>query len=238
MKYWLRFGSGDPRTYGGLSPTFLIFKTADGTNITPPAIAEVSGTSCGLYAFEWGTTTSIGFLADAATTSPGSTGRYVSGSLDPSDRISEYGTTLLAIGTTNFALGTTNVALGTTNVALGTTNVALGTTSVALGLTNVGFGTTNVALGTTAIAIGTTAISYLSGLTTTLAGIGSTASSFGSTSVDPVDVFGYLKRIQEHLEGNEVYIKSTGILSISSRGSSTLLATKTLTNSVSTVIKS
>jgi hypothetical protein len=258
--YWLRFGSGDPRVYGGLSPTFLIFKDSSGTNVTPPAISEVSGTSTGLYAFTWGTTTSIGFLADAATTSPGTTGRYVSGSLDPVDRMDEVGTTLVAIGTTLNAIGTTGIAIGTTGIAIGTTavsygllNFGLGTTNVALGTTNSALGTTNVALGTTSVALGITAIgygvtnlavgttiqSYLSGASSPwLLSLGTTASSFGSTSADPVDIYGYLKRIQENLEGNEVYIKSSGVLSISTRGSSTLLATKTLTNSVSLVTKS
>jgi hypothetical protein len=46
--YYMRFGSGDPRTYTGVAATFLLFKTSDGTNITPPGITEVpSGT--GIY---------------------------------------------------------------------------------------------------------------------------------------------------------------------------------------------
>ena len=206
--YFLRFGSGDPRTYAGMAPTFLMFKKSDNTNVTPPSISEV-GTSSGIFTFDWGTTQPICFLADAATTSPGSDLRYVTGSLDPSDRADEYGTTLTAIGTSGVALGTTSVALGTTSVALGNTIVALVT----------GIGNT------------------LSVLNTNIGGIGSTASSFGDSSTDPVDLFGYLKRILETREGNESFIKSTGVLSIYSRGSSTLLATKTIANSISAVIK-
>lgn len=329
--YYLRFGSGDPRTLTGLSPTFLIF-SQNGSNVTPPSIAEVTGAT-GLYSFAWGTTTSIVFLADAATTSPGVSGRYVVGALDPVDRVDEVGTTLVAIGTSNIALGTTNAALGTTavsyglinnqqgstifalgttavalgvtNVALGTTNIALdtnigttlvaiGNTAIALGTTNIAYGvtvvaigttltagqinlgstlvaigntaitgignqgstlvaigntaisigTTNVALGTTNVAIGTTITAIatsLMALSTSLnvviAGIGSTASSFGTDIADPVDLFGYLKRIQENLEGNQSFVKLAGALSIYSRNSSQLIASKTITNSASTVIK-
>jgi hypothetical protein len=182
-------------------------------------------------------------LADAATTSPGSAGRYVFGALDPADRSDEYGTTLTAIGVTLTAIGTSNIALGTTNVALGTSNIALGTSNYAYGTSITYYipnhlGATVVAIGNTSIAIGTTIYSYLSGVSSPfLLGIGSTASSFGSTTVDPVDLFGYMKRIQENLEGNNTFIKNTGVLSVYSRGSSTLLATKTVTNSATTVIK-
>lgn len=282
--YYMRFGSGDPRTYTGLSPTFLIF-SQNGTNVTPPSIAEVTGAT-GIYSFSWGTTTSIAFLADAATTSPGSSGRYVVGSLDPADRIDEvgstliaFGTTLVAIGTSNIALGTTNVALGTTNVAIGTSNISLGTTNVALGTSNIALGTTNFALGTTAVAIGTSSIalgttavaigtsnialgttnialgtsnvalgtSNFAANTTLLAmgtsnayiiaSIGSSNSSFGTNTTDPTDLFGYLKRVQELLEGNNTYTKSTGVLDIYSRGSSQLLREKTFANNSTQVTK-
>lgn len=235
--YFLSFGSGDPRQFAGLAPTFLMFKLSNNTNVTPPSISEI-GTSSGIFTFDWGTTTPIAFLADAATTSPGPTARYVVGSLDPSDRADEYGITLTAIGTSNIALGTTNVALGTTNVALGITNFALGTTAVAIGSTGVAIGTTAVAIGISGIALGNTILSYMAGLSSpVLIAIGSTSSSFGSTSSDPVDLFGYLKRLLENFEGNETFIKSTGALSIYTRGSSTLLAVKTIANSVSAVIK-
>lgn len=213
--YILRFGFGDPRTYTGLAPTMLIFADNAGATIAPPAITEAL-TGSGIYKFSYGTTVPISFLADAATTSPGPQGRYVVGSIDPADRADEYGTTLVAIGTTNVALGTTAVALGTTAVALGITNVALGTSAVALG--------------TTILANGTS-------LNVVVAGLGSTASSFGTSSADPVDLFGYMKRILENLEGNQTFTKPSGSLAIYSRGSSTLLTTKTIANSVSLVTK-
>jgi len=254
VNYLLQFGSGDPRPFTGLAPTFLIFKDVAGNNVTAPGITEIPS-STGLYYFTWGTTTNISFLADAATTSPGAAGRYIAGMLDPSDRISEYGNTLIAIGTTSVALGTTNVALGTTNVALGTTNVALGTTNVALGTTNFALGTTNVALGTSANAgigfVGTTLVAQgatvvaigntLAALGATigpigislLALIGTTASSFAT----PVDLFGYLKRLRELAEGNEQFVKGTGVLTMLDRAGSVTLAQKTVSNNASLVTK-
>jgi hypothetical protein len=223
--YWLRFGFGDPRVYTGLAPTLLIFKDNSGTNVTPPSVAEV-GSGTGLYAFSFGTTVPIGFLADAATTSPGAAGRYVAGSIDPADRADEYGNTLVAIGTTNIALGTANSAIGTTILA----SIPSGLTLTALGNSLVALGTTNVALSTTILANSSTIVVVVSGL-------GSTASSFGDSTTDPVDLFGYIKRTLEILEGNQSYIKPSGALSIYSRGSSVLLASKTITNSVTTVIK-
>lgn len=254
VNYLIQFGTGDPRNFTGLNATFLVFKDVGGNNVTAPGITEIpSGT--GLYYFTWGTSHSIFFLADAATTSPGTAGRYVAGNLDPSDRISEYGNTLVAIGTSNIALGTTNVALGTTGVALGTTNVALGVTNVALGTTNVALGTSNIALGTTGIAttnaVGTTLVAQgativaigntLSALGATigpigislLALIGTTASSFAT----PVDLFGYLKRLRELAEGNEEFVKGTGVLTMLDRTGGTTLAQKTISNNASLVTK-
>lgn len=68
--------------------------------------------------------------------------------------------------------------------------------------------------------------------------VGYITDSFGSTSVDPSSALGYLKRVQEFLEGNAVFTKSTGVWTISSRGSSTLLKSKTLTDTASTATKS
>lgn len=173
--YFLRFGFGDPRSYSGLAPTLLQFTQYDGTAITPPAVTEnynVSGgvtTGTGIYKFTWNPTLPISFLADAATTSPGSDGRYVVGSLDPVDAINEQ-------------------------------------------LTNASFAVNSPAIGTT-------------------------ASSFGSDVSDPVDIFGYMKRILENLEGNQTFNKTSGAFAISTRGS-TLLATKTVVNSVTMVTRS
>lgn len=272
--YSMRFGSGDPRTYTGLAPTFLIFvRASDGQTIAPPGITERL-TGSGLYQFDWGTTQPIAFLADAATTTPGTTGRYVSGSIDPADRADEYGNTLIAIGTSNIALGTTSIALGTTAVALGTTAVALGTTNVALGITAVSYdaaqglstfalGVTSVALGTSSVALGTSIYALEQTLGTTvvaigntsialgntnlaIAGIGgtlsvtigSTSSLIGDSSTDPTTLFGYLKRLGELYQGQQQYVKSTGVLTMLDRTGATTLATRTIANNASLVAKS
>jgi hypothetical protein len=253
--YSMQFGVGDPRTYTGLAPTMLIFANlATGATVAAPAISEAL-TGSGIYKFTWGTTTPIAFLADAATTSPGSQGRYVVGQIDPADRADEYGTTLVAFGTTLFGQGSTNFALGTTSVAIGTTLLGFGSTLMGFGATSVALGTTNVALaisnysfatmifaglvnqGSTIVGIGTTLLGIGSSVAVLAAGIGSTASTFGSSSADPVDLFGYMKRIQENLEGNSSFTKLSGAWSIYSRGSSQLLASKTVANNSSQVIK-
>jgi hypothetical protein len=75
------------------------------------------------------------------------------------------------------------------------------------------------------------------GVSGIIASLGSTASSFGSTSVDPGTVYGYLKRLQEFNEGNSSFTKSSGVWDVYSRGSSTLLAEKTITQSTTSVTK-
>jgi len=63
--------------------------------------------------------------------------------------------------------------------------------------------------------------------------IGFGSDSFGSTLTDPSTLFGFAKRAQETAEGNANFNKSTQVWSVSSRGSSTLLFTKTLSNTAS-----
>lgn len=208
--YTAQFGSGDPRGFTGLAPTFLTFyNLATGTTNTPPSIAETITGKTGIYTFSYGTTQPISFLLDAATTSPGSSGRYVAGQLDPSDRADEYGNTLSAYGLSMLALGTTGVALGTTAVALGTTAVALGNTAVAQGISGAVFGL-----------------------------IGNTSSSIGSTAIDPTTVFGFLMRSQQFSEGNQTYVKTSGVLDVYTKGYSTLLVEKTITDTSTQTTKS
>src|SRR4051812_29867765 len=85
------------------------------------------------------------------------------------------------------------------------------------------FGTTLVALGTTNIGLGTTLSGIGFSLTASVASLGSTGSTFGGLCIDPIYIFGYVKRIQEFLESNAAIDKSTGAWSLYSRGSSTLL---------------
>lgn len=68
--------------------------------------------------------------------------------------------------------------------------------------------------------------------------LGYNSDSFGSTGADPSTVFGYAKRQQELIEGNAVFNKSTGVWDMYSRGSSTLLREKTLTNTTTQATKS
>ena len=103
----------------------------------------------------------------------------------------------------------------------------LGNTLLA-GISNLTVGISSIASGITAISPG---ISGLAGL------IGTTASSYGSTSIDPSSVFGYLQRLQEWNEGNSTFNKSTSLWDVFSRGSSTLLAEKTLVDSSGIVSK-
>lgn len=244
--YVLNFASANSTLTSGLAPTMVMFAIAStGATLVAPGISE-SPTGWGLYTFQWGTTTAIVFLCDGATSGLGNF-RYIKGSLDPADRADEYGNTLTAIGLTLTAslpagLGQTIVAIGNTSIALGTSNLALGTTNVALGTTNVAIGTTIYALeqsiGTSIIAMGTTIAGIGTSLSITIPEIGTVGSTFGGSGSDPIDLFGYLKRIQENLEGNSTYVKQTGVWDIYSRGSSSLLIAKTITNGTSTVSKS
>lgn len=68
--------------------------------------------------------------------------------------------------------------------------------------------------------------------------VGTTDDSFGTTLTDPSTVIGYLKRNLEFQEGDANFTKSTGTWDIYSRGSSTLLREKTLTNTSSQANKS
>ncbi len=244
--YYVRFGSGDPRTFSALAPTFLTFNTY-GTAVTPPGITSVIGAT-GFYAFQYGVTTPIVFLIDGATTGLDNSVRYVVGAIDPADRSDEYNTTLTAMSTsllaqssTLFSLGTSGIALGSTNVALGTLNLAQGTSIVAIGVTGLAYDASLISLGNTAVALGMTISSLIAQGTTNTAElllrVGTTLSSFGSTSVDPGDLFGFLKRAQEFREGDQSFAKTTGQWDISTRGG-TLLISKSLSNSSTAVTKS
>lgn len=227
--YTIQFGSGDPRGLTGLAPTFLSFvNLATGTTATPPSISETISGKTGLYVFQYGVTQPMSFLIDAATTSPGSIARYVTGQIDPADRSDEYGNTLQAFSATLTAqltnTGTTLVAIGSTQFAFGQTLVALGSTNSAnisgIGSTLVGIGNTQFAFGQSLVSLGTT----LSGV------LGTSASSIGSTSIDPTTAMGFLMRAQELAEGNNTYTKATGILDLFTRGG-TLLREKTIADS-------
>ncbi len=85
--------------------------------------------------------------------------------------------------------------------------------------------------GATLIGVGSALTSLGSSMASMASFIGTVGSTFGSSTVDPSTIFGFLKRAQEVAEGNDVYTKATGVMTISSRGSSTLLASKTIADS-------
>lgn len=240
--FGIAFSQTDPRTYPSLAPTFLTFQSmVDGSAITPPGVTQLSVT--GIYFFNYTPTIPIYFLLDGITTS--TLDRYVYGILDPLHRVDEVAATLIALGNSGLALGTTAVAIGTSNIALGTTAVAIGTTGVALGTTSVALGITGVALGNSGVALGTTAVALATSIMAGVANIslqsgeilnriGATTSSFGTSAVDPGDLYGYLKRVQEFLEGDKTFTKTSGVWDVKSRGGS-LLVSKTMSNSSSTV---
>ena len=153
--YWLTFGSGDPRPYTGLSPTFVIFSAQGLTNIIGPTITELPPGS-GFYHFQYGATQALVFLADGGP-SLSSGDRYNKAALDPIQAIDQQ--------------------------------------------------------------------------------IGFQTDSFGSTSTDPSTLWGSAKRLLEFFEGDSIYTKATGIWQLFNRGQTTLLRTKTLTNTTSSAGK-
>lgn len=285
--YTVAFGSGDPRSYTGLSPTLLIFVNASsGATLVAPTFSEAL-TGSGIYKFAYGTTTPIAFLADAATTSPGALGRYVTGQIDPADRSDEYGTTIVAIGTSNIALGTTNVALGTSisaqgvsisaqgvsilafgvsTLAFGSTLTGFGTsltasqvsiagqgTSItaqgvsitaqgvsltAQGVSLFAFGTSTISFGVSLVALGNTILASTGTGSTLVVTIGTTASLIGNSTTDPSDLFGYVKRIAELIQGQQLFTKGSGVLDLYDRTGATLLTVRTVSNNASLVTKS
>lgn len=83
-------------------------------------------------------------------------------------------------------------------------------------------GSTITAIGNTLLSIGGSFIGA-----SVVAAIGSLADSFGTTLTDPTSVFGFLKRIQENLEGNSVFTKSSGVWQTWCRGNTHVLGAST-----------
>ncbi len=230
------FNQSNPSNYPSLAPTFLTFMNMlTGGTITPPGITQLAFT--GIYMFPHSTTTPFYFILDGITVST-STDRYVYGVLGSIQQVdiqlSNLSSTLASYNSTAIAYSSTLTAYSSTLVALGTTNIALGTTNIAIGTSNIALGTTAVALGTTILSLESISSSLITDISSR---IGTTASSFGSTSVDPGDLFGFMKRNQEFLEGDQTFNKVTGAWDISSRGG-TLLIEKTLSQTASSVTKS
>lgn len=225
--YWVTFTTGLPSTISGLTPTFVQFCKFDGTTLASPSISEPV-TGSGLYMFSYTPSFSIAFTIDGFTTSLAAASRYIKGSLDPIDQIdsllTQQGSTLLQINTNLTAQGSSLLAIGSTLSKVDLDVLAVGTTLVAQGSTIVGMGNTLGAMGNTLLAIGTS-------LTVIVSGLGSTASLIGDNVTNPVDLFGYIKRVSNFLEGVQIFTKTSGIWQIYDRTGATLLDNKTITES-------
>lgn len=99
--YLLRFGSGNPAGFAGLSPTFTVFVNTGGSLIAnAPGVTEIP-VSTGLYWFQYAATLPIFFVVDGGS-SLSSTQRYITGILDPIQSVDQkvgldydtYGTTI------------------------------------------------------------------------------------------------------------------------------------------------
>lgn len=249
--YWFAFGGGTASIYSGLQPTFITFMNDSGSGIVAPGITEIA--SKGLYLCQYAATQTIVFTLDGFTTSMAATDRFINGVFDPYDL---FGATLNAVyvqGITNTsyslsnqslqfafgfsltAIGNTNTAIGMSIAAQGISITAQGVSITAQGVTNIAywgyFGSSFTAQGTTLVGIGGAVNSIGFSLSSIGLAIGTTASSYGSTSVDPVDLYGFMKRCQEFNEGNKTYTKATGLLDYFIRGGATLLREKTVSDS-------
>lgn len=227
--YGVRLGAiENGSSFTGLSPTMsLVWAMVTGTTLPGVAVTEITQNQ-GFYYFQYGATSPVMFRIDFGTGLAGGL-RYVEGLLDPVQSVDQslanQGTTLTAIGVTSSATGTTLVATGGTLVAIGNS------------LSVLSVGSTLNALGSTLSAIGSSLSGIGSTITQFATYLGTTSSTFGTTATDPATMFGYLKRIQENLEGNSTFTKATGVFDIYSRGSSTLLIEKTIAQSTVSVTK-
>jgi hypothetical protein len=94
--FGLQFGSGNPQTNAGLSPTFIMFRAqgistypAGVTDMIGPTISEM-GVSSGIYTFQFAPSPTfiIAFTADGGA-ALATADRYVTGILDPIAAVDE-----------------------------------------------------------------------------------------------------------------------------------------------------
>ena len=86
--YGIKFGTGNPASFTGLSPTFTIFKSMpSGADLAAPFISEIP-TNTGLYQFQYAPTLPISFVCDGGV-SLAANNRFVSGILDPIQAVDE-----------------------------------------------------------------------------------------------------------------------------------------------------
>ena len=210
--YWISFGAS---AVSGLAPTFIQFRSTAGSTLAPPSISEPG--AFGMYLFSYDPITQVAFIVDGATSGLAFQDRYVKGVLDPFD---QFGVTLVAIGNSQIAQGVSILAQGVSLAAQGVSLTAQGVSLFAFGASIYAQGVSCVARDVSLAAL-----------------VGDTSSSFGTNLADPTTIFGFLKRAQETREGNETYTKASGILDMYSRGSSQLLAEKTISDSISSTTK-
>ena len=110
--FFFKFGTGDPRTYTGLSPTFILFFDQNGTTLAPPAISE-GLTLSGYYKFSYTPTLAIAFLIDGISLDP--VGRYISGNLDPIQLVDQNMPSAAGISQLIGAIGSTADSYGSTS---------------------------------------------------------------------------------------------------------------------------
>lgn len=209
--YYFSFGNISPASFTGLFPTMTIFSALGVTSVAAPGITETPAAS-GIYRFQYGPTISTVFVVDGGATLSASN-RYIVGSVDPIQAVDEQ---LTNVGVTLSAIGVSLSAVSVTVGVIGSSLIGLGST---LNLIYQGF----TSLGST--------------LGPVLDVLGATTSSFGTSTVDPGTLFGYVKRLQELLEGNAAFNKQSGIWDMYSRGSTTLLREKTLANTSTAATK-
>ncbi len=265
--YWFAFGTGNPATYSGLAPTFISFVNNAGTTYPGPTITERAATGLYQISYgatqtmaftldgatsllatsdryisgvfdpydQFGVTLNAAFALGTTSVAIGTTligygaSGFAQGATLFGFGVSGFaqGSTIFGFGVSGFAQGSTLFGFGVSNLAIGVSILAQGVSLTAQGITLFGQGVSLFALGTTS-----TAYAIANGLA-----IGSTASSYGSTSVDPVDLYGFLKRARELSEGNQIYTKATGILDLYVRGGATLLIEKTISDTAATTSK-
>jgi hypothetical protein len=178
--YWLKFGSGHPTLTTGLAPTFVVFNTGL-TALTAPGITQpIAG--YGLYQFTYTPSYPITFVCDGATTNGSilsSSERYITGSLDVMDNLSDLRTTLASEGSTVLAIGGTLTAIGAAQANMGSTLVSYGSSLVTIASNVINNGTTLVANGALIINQGSTLVAFGNTLTTQ----GTNITNIGTTQV-------------------------------------------------------
>ncbi len=114
--YWFTFSTQDPRTYTGLSPTFIQFVDQLGQTLSPPGITE-SPVGFGFYRSNYtvGLSTSIAFLVDGGATLSTDV-RYISGNIFEQNSLDTIGTTLLTVANVAPLIGSTVASIGSTSI--------------------------------------------------------------------------------------------------------------------------